>query len=136
MKLGSRIILFVLLPLFTGGLIYIFCRPQTIRFKTWFGESTADASVIRELLKNLPDWMVYNLPAGLWLFAFLHGLQLLRSPFWFYVLAVLFAIGAEVMQATHFTSGTFDFQDLLAYLLAMVVFIGQQQIQVVKTVAA
>lgn len=119
MKTRFRIFLFILLPLLAGGSVYIACRPQTIRFKTWFDGFTFGGS---DFQQNIPDWIIFNLPAGLWLFAFLHALALLRCGPFFFAAAILFAMGAELLQLTGHVKGTFDGGDLFAYALAVFCF--------------
>jgi hypothetical protein len=131
MKTRLRFFLLVVLPLVAGGLIYVFCRPGTIRFKTWFAQTP-----VTTLQHVLPDWMVYNLPAGLWLFAFLYLLHLLQSQWYYFASAICFAFGAELLQATAYAGGTFDAGDLLAYSVAGAVFFLLQKINPVKPIPA
>lgn len=131
MKTRARFFFLVLLPLLAGGLIYVFFRPGTIRFKTWFAQTSATT-----IPHVLPDWMVYNLPAGLWLFAFLCALRLLQSPPVYYAIALAFAIGTELLQATTYAGGTFDFSDLLAYSVAGGVFYFLHKMKPVKIISA
>lgn len=129
MKTRLRFFLLVVVPLVAGGLIYVFCRPETIRFKTWFAAGAMPQ-------QYFPDWMVYNLPAGLWLFAFLYMLRLLQSQWYYFASAICFAFGAELLQATAYAGGTFDFGDLLAYSVAGGVFFLLQKIKPVKPIPA
>jgi hypothetical protein len=129
MKTRARFFFLVLLPLLAGGLIYIFFRPGSIRFKTWFAQTP-----VTTLPHVLPDWMVYNLPAGLWLFAFLYALRLLQSPPVYFVLALVFAFGTELLQATAYAGGTFDSSDLLAYGIAAGIFYFLQKIKPVQII--
>lgn len=131
MKTRARFFLLVFLPLFAGGLIYVFFRPGTIRFKTWFAETQAST-----LQHVLPDWMVYNLPAGLWLFAFLYLLRLLQSQWYYFASVIGFAFGAELLQATGYAGGTFDYGDLLAYTVAGGVFFFLQKTKPSKIIPA
>lgn len=131
MKTRLRFFLLVVVPLVAGGLIYVFCRPGTIRFKTWFVQTPATT-----MQHVLPDWMVYNLPAGLWLFAFLCMLRLLQSQWYYFASAICFAFGAELLQATGYAGGTFDYGDLLAYSVAGGVFFFLQKTKLVKLIPA
>lgn len=131
MKTRARFFFLVLLPLLVGGLIYVFFRPGSIRFKTWFAQSPATI-----LPHVLPDWMVYNLPAGLWLFAFLYLLRLLQSQWYYFASAICFAFGAELLQATAYAGGTFDYGDLLAYCIAGGVFFFLQKRKPVQIIPA
>lgn len=71
-----------------------------------------------------PDWFIYNLPDGLWLYALLHTLNLVWHEYgsieWFIWLgiAVLLAISAEFFQEIQLISGTFDWRDIGAYIIA------------------
>lgn len=78
---------------------------------------------IRPASWNVPEWAVYSLPDGLWLFSYC----LFIGCIWdfdlkgcLFVLTILpiYAISHEIMQYLHLVSGTFDWMDLFAYLMA------------------
>ena len=73
-----------------------------------------------------PNWFIYSLPGGLWLFAFQSSIVLLlqfRGPriFSFLLSASFIGIGLEILQYFHFTDGRFEPVDLWFYALATLV---------------
>jgi hypothetical protein len=74
---------------------------------------------------NIPKWIKYNLPDGLWLYALLSVLLLIweekisRHFVAWLLLAIIFSFLTEALQAYHLIPGTFDWNDLLAYLIAV-----------------
>lgn len=115
-----KMLLHVLLPVLSGTMIYAF----------WRGIPLIDSS--REIfplfsLKYAPDWLIYNLPDGLWCYALLSTLFLIwkgRSvhySLWLLV-AIAFTFLSEIIQAYHLIQGTFDWNDLIAYTVAIATF--------------
>jgi hypothetical protein len=76
-----------------------------------------------------PDWIKYNLPDGLWLYALSSMLLFIwKENFSVNFMAWLFfviiaAFLSEFLQAYNIIPGTFDFKDLLAYFFALFFFI-------------
>lgn len=76
------------------------------------------------------DFFRYSLPDGLWLYAFLCFLRMVFSlsvgttshaAYW-YSAAIFFAVAFEFGQFFGYTTGTFDKNDLLAYLFLTLIF--------------
>lgn len=78
---------------------------------------------------TLPAWLVYNVPDGLWLFAYL----LLMEAIWFrdrgrmkalflWIMPVL-AVAAEFLQMWNPSLGTGDVWDVAAYGIAVILFL-------------
>lgn len=115
-----KILLHILLPVMSGIMIYAL----------WRGIPMIDSS--REILpvlsaKYAPDWIIYNLPDGLWCYAFLSAIFLIwkapsASHFLWLGLAIGVALLSEVLQAYNFIHGTFDWNDLIAYTVAVAIF--------------
>jgi hypothetical protein len=104
----------VLLPLLLGGFIYLAARPTALTFVDYapFGWT-----------KLLPNWVIFNLPDGLWSYAFLSFTLILwrnsaslSAKFW---IMTAFSLGIllEIGQYFHLISGTFDGLDVLVYLI-------------------
>ena len=117
----NKIFLHIFVPIFCGTTIYVFWRglhlidPEEKVFPLF--------SVI-----NIPDWIKYNLPDGLWFYALLTVLLYIWENnfsecfvIWLF-LAIILSYISEVLQKYHFLSGTFDFKDLLAYTIASSIF--------------
>ena len=71
----------------------------------------------------------YNLPAGLWLFAYMFVIDAVWgkdknrvSMYFLYVLPLL-AVASEFMQFVGLLPGTFDVMDLLSYVSAILLFL-------------
>jgi hypothetical protein len=65
-----------LFSLFLGGLVYLTCRSTHLVMFTWFSDLGINSLI--EFLRNwsavfnlasLPDWFIYSLPNGLWVFS-------------------------------------------------------------------
>ena len=71
----------------------------------------------------LPDWLLFSLPDGLWVFSYVSLILLLwdnrlngYNSFWVFLIPFL-AIASEFGQLLGFVSGTFDITDLIFYIL-------------------
>lgn len=96
---------------------------------SWF-DSIKISHVISELRiltlplsKYLPDWFLYALPDGLWIFSCITVLLIVwgnviskHNIFWI-VLMPLVAIFSEIGQFMKIVPGTFDLMDLIFYTL-------------------
>ena len=119
----------VLLPLITGILIYIIFRSKSIIMFKWLDSLllTAPVDFLRDSLhqyrSQIPGWVIYSLPDGLWIYALsmslflIWGNDYLKSSVWV-VIALLLAPSLEIMQYFHFLPGTFDWRDLIIYIIA------------------
>jgi hypothetical protein len=73
---------------------------------------------------RVPQWVKYNLPDGLWFYALLSSLIFIwreifsRHFLAWLLLAIIMSFFLEISQAYHLIPGTFDWNDLLAYLIA------------------
>ena len=105
----------VLLPLFIGCLIYWAARPSIWAFR----------GQIKPLIEiqYVPNWIVYNLPDGLWSYSLMFFTLILwqnstslYAKFW---LAVAFLLGIflEIGQYFHLIAGTFDWLDIATYFV-------------------
>ncbi|MEM1002356.1 MAG: hypothetical protein AAGH46_06890 [Bacteroidota bacterium] len=125
---SGNIIIHVLLPLLFAVSIYIGFRTSRLAMFEWL-ESVGMGSlvsVIRDALSPLcdciPPWVVFSLPDGLWLYAFISMLIIIwgksrsASRYWIGS-AIVFSICSEVFQAFGWYRGTFDFTDLFMYAI-------------------
>ena len=105
----------VILPLFIGGLIYWAARPSSLAF-------SQDIMPLIDA-KYVPNWVLFNLPDGLWTYALMSFTLLLwrdtpsvfGAKFWI-ITAFLLGIALEFGQYLHLIKGTFDWLDVLTYL--------------------
>ena len=110
-----------------GVLIYLLFRSESIRVFDYLTYVKLDKplSIIRSftlpLTQFIPDWIIYSLPDGLWLFSFSLIISEIwdkedKIRFWFWILLFPFtAIIWEIGQALHVFSGTFDWIDAFIY---------------------
>jgi hypothetical protein len=121
LKRHRQILLHIVAPIFLGTTIYglfrglHFIDPTEKYFPIYYAK--------------LPDWLQYNLPDGLWFYALLSALSIIwqdnssRQFFLWLLLAIMLSYLTEIFQALHFIPGTFDWNDLLAYSIATIIYI-------------
>lgn len=114
-------LLHVIIPIVMGVAIYalfrgIYLLDPTTKIFPVFPSSSA------------PDWLLYNLPDGLWLYSLLSVMIIIWRDvftkhflFWI-ILASLISLVSEIFQAIGIIPGTFDWWDILAYLIAITLF--------------
>jgi len=102
------VIYFVFIPLVVGALIYSIARDESIYFIQFFRLNFSKI--------NLPYWIQYHLPDGLWAFAFSSLIAIIwqevRSKGYYAWLAVLILVSV----ALEVFYGTFDWIDLVFIL--------------------
>lgn len=122
-----------LVALTIGGLIYIRYRSESLLMFDWFHNLSLSDSIedFRSNceMPNVYGWVKYNLPAGLWLFAYMFVIDAVWgkdnnrvSMYFLYVLPLL-AAASEFMQFVGLLPGTFDAMDLLSYISAILLFV-------------
>ena len=121
-----------LTTLLLGGLIYILFRQETLQMFGWFDSLNllGIISELRELTipvkKYLPEWFIYSLPDGLWVFSYVSGLMLVwdnhinKSNFFWIILIPFLALSSEFFQLFNLIPGTFDLIDMTFYLIGAV----------------
>lgn len=121
-----------LVLLVTGGAIYLLLRPTNLlMFKVVDGMGLShDINRYREMTEHVcvPEFVVYCLPNGLWAAAYIllidgllhHQSKKVRMI----AAAVIPLVGttAELLQATGWLPGTFDYGDLLCLLLPLLAY--------------
>ena len=110
----------VIFQLFLGWLIYNI-RPTG---NGWIDNFKFIDSV--ESYDKIPDFLLFNLPDGLWVFALTSQIQILwkkRSSnlnlTWLFI-ALIFSFSFELFQLTNLIAGTFDYLDLVFSLGAWI----------------
>lgn len=115
------------ISLFLGGSIYICFRSESILLFKWFDNIglSNEINLIRTktlpFAEAIPEWCIYSLPDGLWLFSYVATIYAIwgkdrPSNLWIYFIPVL-AIFSEIGQLFSFVPGTFDPVDIVFYLL-------------------
>ena len=120
---GLTFTLHVALPIAIGAAIYLFFRTTSLLVFEWLRavslfELTLTA---RGLLSgiSLPNWLLYSLPDGLWVYAVTSWMILIwdRNPPlpWLFV-GVALGVGGEFGQAIAIVPGTYQHLDMLFYI--------------------
>lgn len=125
-------VLVAILLISWGGIIYLTYRTKTLLMFKWVESIDLSDQIeqVRQLGEtiNIPQWIKYSLPDGLWLLSYLliidvvwHNSSNYKSTFWLSILPFI-AISSEIMQIFIPRIGTFDFIDLLCYMGAITIF--------------
>ena len=116
-----RIFLHVFVPILCGTTIYALWRGLH-----FFDQTEKKFPLLTA--KHIPNWIKFNLPDGLWFYAFLSALLFIwienvsgHFGLWLVIVTIL-SFFSEVLQLYNILPGTFDWQDLLAYSLAILFF--------------
>lgn len=127
----SRFIIHVMIPLITGGCIYIFFRSLDLRMFEWFNIIGITEVIFnfRDIVQsniNLRPWMIFSLPDGLWTYSFTSSMILvwrnndkyskifICSPL---VISILF----EFLQYFEIINGTFDWNDVYIIIVSFLI---------------
>jgi hypothetical protein len=137
MSARKKDILFLLnflLPIFIGSFIYIVFRKNTLLVFTWisFFDLGGFVNVLRsffgEYKKYIPDFILYSLPDGLWVYSgtvlFLriwrHEKNSFSKYFWI-LLPFAVSILMEFSQLFNLIRGTFCFNDVLFIIFLFII---------------
>jgi hypothetical protein len=117
--------------LLIGGLIYILFRTTTLKMFGWYDRLGLSNSIsnLRDysepLIKDIPNWFMYSLPDGLWIFSYISLMLYIwknsisrNSAIWIFIIPFI-AIISEFGQLFKLVPGTFDIIDLLFYVLGI-----------------
>ena len=124
----KQLFLLGLLPILIGGFLYILFRSEHLTMFRWFKALSLNhgisflRTISNHFVGNLPDWFLYSLPDGLYLFSFTSFLLII----WNYELSIksalfifsvpFLAIISEGFQHIGLFPGTFDELDLFYYI--------------------
>lgn len=122
-----------LLVLLFGTAIYLLFRTSSLRIFKWLDLLGMDikSSTIRKKIistkKDIPEWFIYSLPDGIWIFSYVTMILLIwnyrinkESFFWILVVPII-AVMSEFLQLYNVVSGTFDYLDIIFYLVGGVI---------------
>ena len=127
-----QIIIGHVFTLLLGGLIYILFRQDTLKMFSWFDNINVSSAISElrlctvPLSGHFPNWFLYSLPDGLWLFSYLSVLLAVwdnvisKHNIHWLLLVPMVAIFSEIGQLFEIVPGTFDIFDLIFYLLGTV----------------
>ena len=121
-----------LLTLLIGGVIYLAFRTDSLLMFKWFSAASIDTPI--ELIRgmtltaknSLPDWFLFSLPDGLWIFSYTSLVLLIwrnkinrENFFWIAIIPILIIL-SELGQLFNIVPGTFDLIDVLLYSLGAI----------------
>jgi hypothetical protein len=118
--------------LLCGSIVYILFRTSNLVMFNWFKKLNI-LSLIEAVRKHttpytniLPNFILYSLPDGLWLFSYLSLILYLwkneiknENLFWIFIIPVI-SILSEFGQLIKLVPGIFDIVDLLMYLVGTI----------------
>ena len=130
MRLKSLILTHVISPILIGGFIYISFRSLSLRLFKWLdalGLMTTSLSIrnfFHPFKKDLPNWVYFSLPDGLWVYSFSSAIMIMwrnnyeKAKYW---LLIPFFLGIiiEIAQGLKIIRGTFDIIDLIFSIIAL-----------------
>lgn len=79
--------------------------------------------------QNVPEWMIYSLPDGLWLLSYLYAIEYIwydeQGGFksWFLSLMPVAIVLWEVAQYFGLVPGTWDVMDCASYVISVVIYL-------------
>lgn len=121
----------VFLPVLIGGSLYVTFRSKTIRLFDWLERIGLEEilhgfrSIIIPYKKDIPSWIYYSLPDGLWVYAFASALiiywnqEIEKVKYWLLV-PIVSGTFLEIAQGLNLLQGTFDFLDLAFTILPLI----------------
>lgn len=125
---NRKYLAFITIPLFLGLIIYIGFRVPTIKLFYFFEQKDLYVWVnqlrheIYFLTEYLPDWVIFSLPDGLWLFSCISLILFIwknnekLGSVWA-LIALSLSISSEFLQHGKIIKGTYDSIDILFYFL-------------------
>ena len=135
-----KLIFLSIFSILFGGGIYIAFRTTGILFFRWLDyllliepiESLREVTLTYRLF--LPNWFLYCLPDGLWMFSYScivlviwDGKITKNSLFWLISLPLI-SVFCEILQYYHYINGTFDMVDIILFIFGSLlpIFINQK----------
>lgn len=121
------------IPVLIGGTIYLLYRPKKILLFSTLEKMgiMPEVDIARKNMEHihLPDFVVYSLPAGLWTASYLMAMYMMtkhctrRTRLSLSLPLPISAIASEFMQLFGLCPGTFDVDDLICYIIPIVIFL-------------
>jgi len=115
----------VLIPMFTGGFIYILFREKSLIMFGWF-HSLGLENHINQLRDRfsmfseiVPGWFIYSLPDGIWIYSLtslmfiIWSKNLNYSAYFWLLIGPIVGISSELFQRLNLLPGTFDIVDFV-----------------------
>ncbi len=119
-----------ILTLLIGGFIYFFFRTEKLIMFNWKENYNTSIMNIRTLISTyydkFPNWFLFSLPKGLWLFPYISLVLLIRRNkihrenfLWIIIIPILIIL-SELGQLLKIVPETYDFLDILFYSLGAI----------------
>tara|TARA_B100001142_G_scaffold140149_1_gene141659 strand:- start:553 stop:999 length:447 start_codon:yes stop_codon:yes gene_type:complete len=129
-KRKNSIFIHVLIPMLIGGGIYIIFRDKNLLMFQWF-ELIGISDKIDYLRlyfsdQQMPYWVLFNFADGVWIYSFVSLMLIIWEDansvyrYYWYILAPILGISAELGQYTNLVPGTFEVNDLIFCLIGSV----------------
>lgn len=134
-------ILFSVLLILIGELIYIIYRPLTLyMFRAFEQIGLLDniiffrASRLFPPIGTVPEWVVYSLPDGMWLLSYMFAMEFIWNNdgkfikllfIWIMPIAIIIH---EFFQLMRLANGTWDINDLTSYIIAIIIYLLTKKI--------
>ncbi len=125
------LILFSIICITFGGLIYLIFRPRTLLMfyciPNTFISKLDKLNYYINIKINIPDFLIYNLPTALWTISYIIFMQLIWYNnkgiyrfLWIYTFPFFLCL-IEILQIISFVPGIFDVLDILSYILPIII---------------
>ena len=127
-----KLIFLSILSILFGGLIYLAFRSDGIILFSWIDYIGLTESIDNLRLKTLPykddfpDWVLYSLPDGLWLFSFSSAImviwerELKLHAFIIWISMLILVVFLEILQYYNIINGTFDIVDIIFFIFGAI----------------
>jgi len=127
-----KLIFLSILSILFGGFIYVAFRSDSIILFSWIDYIGFTESIDNLRLKTLPykdifpDWVLYSLPDGLWLFSFSSAVMVIWErelklySFIIWISMLILVISLEILQYYNIINGTFDIIDIIFFIFAAI----------------
>jgi hypothetical protein len=125
------VIIHCIIPIFLGGILYILFRSSELKMFKWFAFIGFDDEILSMRMNTLkfknyiPDWLLYSLPDGIWVYSFTSVLLIFwdndykNLKIWI-LIPFITGIIIEILQGLKLFRGTFDVLDLSFSIIAFV----------------
>ena len=137
----KRLLIHSILPTFFGGIIYVLFRDDSIYLIRLLknNELLKYLQPLRSSLyinnDKIPNWIYFSLPDGLWIYGLISSYFIVLKNkveilFWI-IVSIGLSVGVEFLQKSNLYKGTFDWVDILFYVLGIIfsVFINLNKLQ-------
>src|SRR6185369_3307417 len=104
-----------------GATLYIGWGSDDLVVFHWINSVGASGLVVRPHVA-MPSWMLHSLPDGCWVYALTSWMLIIWGRFvpWVFT-GVVIALGSEFGQLIRVVPGTYDSNDVIAYVVAFLI---------------